>query len=143
MISDDWPANSSGDGALEGARVLVLEDDADNRELLVHLLTTCGSQAVGHATAAEALEAIRRSPPDLIVADLGLPGMDGFAFLEAVRRLAPALGGVVPAVAVSAYVRRFDVERSLKAGFDVHLQKPLQIDRALEVFARLVRRRRR
>ena len=82
------------------------------------------------ASAAEALAALRRHRPDVLVCDIGMPGEDGYALLSRVRALAAEEGGLVPAVALTAYARADDRRRALAAGYQVHLAKPVDPGRA-------------
>src|SRR5439155_24308377 len=93
-------------------------------------------------SAADALELLKRRPPDILVSDIGLPGIDGHALLESVRSLSAEQGGQVPALAVSAYVREEDRLRALASGFDGHLAKPFEPADLLANVARLAARRR-
>lgn len=111
---------------LGGARVLVVDDEGDSRDVLLQLLTSWGAQAVGAASVREALEAIAREPPDLIVSDIAMPGEDGFSFVRELRRLEAARGErPVPVAALTAFARPEDRQRALSAGFDAHLAKPV------------------
>jgi PAS domain S-box-containing protein len=110
---------------LAGLRVLVVEDEPDAIELTYRLLEASGATVSTAVTAAEALAAIERDPPDVLVSDLGLPGIDGYSLMRAVRRLPPERGGKVPAVALTAFARPEDRERSREAGYQLHLAKPI------------------
>jgi PAS domain S-box-containing protein len=120
-------AGVAADGALalEGKRVLVVDDQADARGYLTVALQQCGAEVVTAASAREALDALQRRHPDVLVSDIGMPGEDGFALIEKVRALDPASGGRVPAVALTAYARNEDRTRALMAGYDMHLPKPV------------------
>ena len=102
-------------------RVLVVDDNKDAADSLRLLLKLLGHQAEVAYDGTAALAMARRDPPDLVLCDLGLPGMDGF---ELARRLRAALPACPRLVAVSGYAQREDVERSLAAGFDGHIAKP-------------------
>ncbi len=121
--------------ALGRARILVVEDEADSRELVVSLLEQRGATCVAVGSAAEALEAFARFAPDVVVSDIGLPGEDGFSLVRKIRAL-PA-GATVGAAALTAYVREDDARRALDAGFDVHVAKPIDPDQLLREVARL------
>jgi signal transduction histidine kinase/ActR/RegA family two-component response regulator len=111
---------------LGGARVLVVDDEGDSRDVLLQLLASWGAQTVGAASVREALEAIAREPPDLIVSDIAMPGEDGFSFVRELRRLEAARGArPVPVAALTAFARPEDRQRALSAGFDAHLAKPV------------------
>jgi CheY-like chemotaxis protein/anti-sigma regulatory factor (Ser/Thr protein kinase) len=115
--------------SLAGLRVLVVEDEADSRELFAKILTTCGADVTTAASCEEALALIRESAvqnrPDVILSDLGMPKDDGFDLIRRVRALAPEDGGRIPAIAVTGYANAEDRQRALAAGFQTHLAKPI------------------
>jgi CheY-like chemotaxis protein len=116
----DGPAAS-----LEGVRVLVVDDDADARELVRYILASQRAEVTAAGTVARALEVMRSQAVDVLVSDLAMPEGDGYDLIRAVRELPPQYGGRVPAVALSALVRPVERERALAAGYDVHLPKPV------------------
>jgi PAS domain S-box-containing protein len=116
---------------LDGIRVLVVDDQADERELLATLLTGRGAEVETADSAEEALVKIQRSPPAVLVTDVAMPGQDGYALLRRVRAL-PEFGRNLPAIAVTAHARAEDRSRALSAGFQTYLSKPIE-------HARLVR----
>jgi CheY-like chemotaxis protein len=109
--------------ALDGVRVLLVEDTDDTRELLAFALEHCAAVVTTAASAAEALEAFRRSRPQILVTDLAMPHHDGYWLLREVRALAPA--AAVPAVALTAYTERYSRDQVLAAGFDAFIPKPI------------------
>ena len=123
---------------LKGVRVLVVDDQDDARELLERVLTECDAEVETVASAAEALEAIRRDRPDVLVSDLGMPGEDGYELVRRLRSLHPDQGGAIPAAAVSALARPEDRRRALEAGYQVHVAKPVEASELLAAVARLV-----
>jgi PAS domain S-box-containing protein len=130
----DRPAVSvDGDGsappapdALAGVRVLIVEDDADSRDLFAAVLAQHGGVPAVAATAREGLAMARRLRPDVLVCDIAMPGDDGFSVIREVRSWPAAEGGRLPAVALTAYARPEDRDRTLAAGFDLHLAKPVE-----------------
>jgi PAS domain S-box-containing protein len=110
---------------LTGLRVLVVDDEPDTLEVLRAGLSRYGAQVYTASSSADALEAVLSWKPDLIVSDLGMPGEDGFALIEKVRALSPAQGGNTPAAALTAYVREEDRSRTMDAGFQAHIPKPV------------------
>jgi CheY-like chemotaxis protein len=111
--------------ALKEVRVLVVEDDADSREMLVLVLGRSGASVTAAASAGEALEAMRRATPDLLVCDIGLPGENGLELIRKIRALATDKGGRIPALALTAYSDRTHRDAALAAGFDRQLSKPV------------------
>jgi CheY-like chemotaxis protein len=113
-------------GELHGARVLVVDDDADNREMLVVVLEHSGAVVTTAASAAEALRALASGePPHVVVTDLRLQGEDGFSLLEGIRALPASRGGAVPVIALTGVGGDEERARSLERGFHAHLTKPV------------------
>jgi len=111
---------------VSGARVLVVEDDAIYAKLVRLLLAAAGHAAVVASTAEAALRTAREERPDLILMDVGLPGMDGFAALELLRR-DPLLAGI-PAIGMTAdRVSADQVNRATAMGFDSYVEKPVNV----------------
>jgi PAS domain S-box-containing protein len=120
---------------LAGVRLLLVDDDVDTLDVLGLTLRHYGAEVRSATSAAVAFEEMRQSSPDVLICDIGMPDEDGFAFIEKVRRLAPDQGGVVKAIALTAYARMEDRQRALASGFHLHLPKPVDPD---ELAARLV-----
>jgi len=125
---------------LRGVRVLVVDDEADTREMLRTTLEAGGVLVHTASTAAEALDALQSGWAQLLVSDVGMPGEDGHALIRAVRQAATPSARNIPAVALTAYARLQDRTRALAAGFDVHAPKPVEPAELVEVVAALARR---
>ncbi|WP_242393873.1 hybrid sensor histidine kinase/response regulator [Anaeromyxobacter oryzisoli] len=129
---------------LGAARILVVDDEADSRELLLQLLLSWGGRPVGVASAREALEALDLAGPErpeLLVSDIAMPGEDGCALVQELRRRERARGDLpVPAVALTAFGRPEDRHRVLAAGFDAHVPKPVEPDALRAVLTGLLGR---
>jgi signal transduction histidine kinase/CheY-like chemotaxis protein len=110
---------------LDGIRVLVVDDQADERELLYTILSGRGADVETAESTDAAVAAIRRSPPTVLIADIAMPGQDGYALLRRVRDL-PDIGRDLPAIAVTAHARVEDRSRALSAGFRTYLSKPIE-----------------
>jgi signal transduction histidine kinase/CheY-like chemotaxis protein len=108
-----------------GLTVLVVDDDADTREIARHFLEGVGARVVTATNADEGLQLLRAERPDVLVADIGMPGTDGYAFIRAVRALSLDDGCETPAIALTALVRDEDRRRAIEAGFQSHLAKPI------------------
>jgi PAS domain S-box-containing protein len=125
---------------LEGVKVLVVDDEADTRELLRIGIGQYGADVVTASSAQEALEAIEGRRPDLLVSDIGMPGEDGYELISKVRALPSGRGGEIPAIALTAYARTEDRLRALRAGYQMHVSKPVELVELVVVIAHLVRR---
>jgi len=123
---------------LPGLRILVVDDEHETRELLTYLLEKCDCVVTVAAGAEEALDKLRDATFDVLISDVGMPGMDGYALIRSVRARSPGGGSRVPAVALTAYARAEDRTMALRAGFDMHLAKPIETAELLVVIATLV-----
>ncbi|HEY2994602.1 MAG TPA: PAS domain-containing protein [Methylomirabilota bacterium] len=111
---------------LNGLRVLVVDDEADARELMRMVLRSSGAEVMAAANAEEAIEQVEQWHPDILVSDIGLPGDDGYVLIQKLRKREAVLGRSIPALAVTAYARAEDRTRALAAGFQMHVAKPLE-----------------
>ena len=123
---------------LSKVRVLVVDDEADARDLIKRILSDCHAEVRTAASAEQALAAIGEQLPDVLVSDLGMPDVDGFELLARVRALGPEHGGNVPAVALTAFARSEDRLRALEAGFRAHISKPVEPSELIATVARMV-----
>lgn len=119
---------------------MIVDDEADTRELLKTVLEACGSTVVTVGSAAEALDALRRWPPDILVSDIGMPGQDGYDLIRKIRALPPEISGRVPAVALTAHVRVEDRMRALESGYHMHVAKPVEPAELVTILAGLLGR---
>jgi PAS domain S-box-containing protein len=124
---------------LDGVRVLVVEDEADARELVGALLENHGARVDLTASAAEACASLDQALPDVIVSDIGMPDEDGYEFVRRVRALPRERGGATPMVALTAYASAQDRRRALEAGYNHHLTKPMDTQELVRVLRRLAR----
>jgi signal transduction histidine kinase/ActR/RegA family two-component response regulator len=111
---------------LDGVKVLVVDDEEDARELIQRVLSECGATASTAGGAVEALTKIERERPDVLVSDIGMPELDGYELLRRVRRLEAQGGRRIPAIALTAFARPEDRARALRAGFLLHIAKPVE-----------------
>ena len=124
-----------GDLPLAGMHVLVVDDENDAREWLVRVLTDAGADVRSARSAAEALEAFDHAPPDVLLSDIGMPEVDGYALIRRIRALPEARGGHTPAVALTAFARADDRQRALHAGYQLHIGKPVDEDELIAAVA--------
>ncbi len=125
---------------LDGLKILVVDDEPDTRDMLQAGLGQCGAEVTAAASAAEALAAIEKHAPDLVISDIGMPGEDGYELMRRVRALPAEAGGRVPAIALTAYARVEDRMHALRAGYQMHVPKPVELAELAAVAASLVRR---
>jgi signal transduction histidine kinase/CheY-like chemotaxis protein len=122
---------------LESTHVLIVDDEADARELLRLMLADTGARISEAKTASEALRIYSEDRPDIILADVAMPERDGYSLIREIRDLTAGEGTGVRAIAVSAYARREDHQRALKAGFNAHVSKPVQLDELYDAIERV------
>jgi CheY-like chemotaxis protein len=133
--ADDCPPS------LDGLRVLLVDDEADARDVLSAVLEKCGAEVDAVASAADALEAFGRGGFDLVISDIGMPGEDGYTLIGRIRELERRAGAAqTPAVALTAYAREEDRVRAFRAGFQMHLVKPVEPGELTAVVASLAGR---
>lgn len=125
------------DRPLAGRRILLVEDSADARDVMELLLTNAGAEVAMAADGAAGLAWLAAHSADVIVSDIGMPGMDGWEMMRRFRSMPQAGATTVPAVALTAHVTPADRERSMAAGFQAHLAKPVDIDELLRVITKL------
>ena len=126
--------------SLVGVRILVVDDDSAAVELVQEVLGQAGGEARGAVTADEALRTLERWLPDVLVSDIEMPGEDGYTLIRKIRALSPERGGKTPAVALTAFGRPEDRIRSLMAGFNIHVSKPVDPDELTAIVASLAGR---
>jgi CheY-like chemotaxis protein len=124
---------------LSGLRMLIVDDEADARELLATILEHSGAQVMAAASASEAFDLLSKSRADVLVSDIGMPKVDGYTLIRQVRELEAQGREYTPAVALTAYASQSDRKLALEAGFQVHLPKPFEPDELINVVAKLAR----
>ena len=139
MSNDNQPSFLSFP-VLDGLRVLVVDDEADTRDLIATVLVRCGAEVRGCETASEALEQFREWTPDLLVSDIGLPGEDGYSLIKKVRAI-DERHAQMPAIALTAYASPEDRDRVLSAGFQMHIAKPVDPEELVTIIADVAGRR--
>jgi signal transduction histidine kinase len=139
-IAPEWPGPTAATSSLEGVRVLVVDDDLVAVDLTREILMRAGAQVWGCAGGSEALPMLQQCRPDVLVSDIEMPNQDGYSLIRRIRALEPDRGGRTPAVALSAYSRPEDRIRSLVAGFNLHVSKPVEPTELVTVVASLAGR---
>jgi signal transduction histidine kinase/CHASE1-domain containing sensor protein/CheY-like chemotaxis protein len=125
---------------LSGLNVLLVDDDSDNLKLMATALTKRQANVTAVSSANEAIRAITRKRPDVLVSDIAMPDEDGYGLIEKVRRLENGETQNIPAVAITAYAKDEDRERALSSGFQIYLAKPVELTELISVVARAARR---
>jgi signal transduction histidine kinase/ActR/RegA family two-component response regulator len=124
---------------LDGIRVLVVDDEPDTREIMAHFLEGCGATVTLAGTAGDAIGILEGTEMDVLLADIAMPGEDGFALIRRVRSSLEARIASIPAAAVTAHARDEEKRQAIAAGFQLHLAKPFepaQLARAVESLVR-------
>jgi CheY-like chemotaxis protein len=119
---------------LKGVHVLVVDDDIDTREFVAFALKEQGAVVTAIASAPEALQILQATTFDMIVSDIGMPTMDGFLMMQQVRQR----DRTTPAIALTAYARDSDRDRTIASGFQRHIPKPVEIDLLIDTIHQLI-----
>jgi PAS domain S-box-containing protein len=123
---------------LDQVTVLVVEDDADTRNLISFILSEAGGQVILAQSASEALEQFRLQTPTVVVSDIGMPDMNGYALLRHIRTLSAEQGSQTPAIALTAYASESDQHQASTAGFQTHLAKPVDPEALIQAILALL-----
>ncbi|MUH00148.1 PAS domain-containing protein [Scytonema sp. UIC 10036] len=118
-------------------RILVVDDEADMRELIYTILEQTGAEIKVAASAHEALEVFTLFKPDLLIGDIGMPEIDGYELIRQVRSLPSEQGGGIPAIALTAYAGEGDRHKALATGFQKHIAKPVEPEELIEAILSL------
>ncbi|HEY0005039.1 MAG TPA: ATP-binding protein, partial [Pyrinomonadaceae bacterium] len=135
-LSSPWSNRS----LLEGVHVLLVDDDQDTLTVLSAILERRLMKVTAVNSANAAIEALESSRPHILVADIGMPEIDGYELIRRIRTLSSEQGGNIPAVALTAYAREDDRQRSLDAGYQQHLSKPVDPSELLATISLLTKR---
>ncbi|OCQ89948.1 hypothetical protein BCD64_18585 [Nostoc sp. MBR 210] len=125
---------------LSGIKVLIVDDEPDARELVTAVLEQYGAEILAVTRAAEVLASLESFQPDVFISDIGMPDMDGYTLIQQIRSLPADKGGKIGAIALSAYARIEDQQRSLSVGFQYHISKPVDLDKLIETVSELARK---
>ncbi|MGB5961094.1 MAG: response regulator [Coleofasciculaceae cyanobacterium] len=134
--SDQESANSQSLVSLTNLRILIVEDEADARDLLTTILEQNGAQVTAASSATTALSLLLQSRFDLLISDIGMPNVDGYTFIGKVREL-DAPQRFIPALALTAYASKSDYQLAIEAGFQIHLSKPFDPNELVSIVAKL------
>jgi len=127
------------DKALSGVRILLVDDASDMLVLFTRFLQRSAAEVLAVQSAAEAFEALKKTKPDIILSDIGMPGEDGYSLIKKIRGLTPEEGGQIPAIALTAYAREEEKAKAIALGFCIHLSKPVQHRTLVETIYKLLK----
>lgn len=127
---------------LDGKRVLVVDDEADGRALIARILEDRGARCECAPDVASAISLLTRERFEILLSDIGMPEHDGYELMRLLREREAEIGGAIPAIAVTAYARPEDRQRSLLAGYQMHLAKPIEARELVAAIASILRVRR-
>jgi CheY-like chemotaxis protein len=127
---------------LDGVRVLVVDDVRAVREIVTEILAHDGAKVTAVGSAEEALDALQGERPDVLLSDLAMPGKGGYWLIGQVRALPPERGGVTPAAALTAFSGPEHRASVLRAGFQLHVEKPISLDALIEAVTMLALKKR-
>jgi PAS domain S-box-containing protein len=143
-MESQHPERDAEDGTssirLDGLRIVIVDDDADAREMLMSMLVRAGAEVKACEAARDALETIEQWRPFALVSDIGMPDEDGYFLIRELRARQPERGGDIPAIALTGYARSEDRTRALAAGFQTHVAKPVESAELIMVIASLAGR---
>jgi len=126
--------------SLNGLRVLLVDDEAEARQIISTVITRTGAEVRSCESAHEALAKLSEWKPDVILSDIAMPDEDGYSFINKVRSLPREKGGETPAAALTAYARDIDRRQALAAGYQMHIAKPIGAGQLVSMIARLAGR---
>jgi len=126
LNQDHTSFDDRSDFDLNGLRVLFVDDERDSREFVAFLLEQYGAKVTQVESAVEALGNLRQTEFDLLISDIGMPDMNGYALVRQVRQQSPDQGGKILAIALTAYAGEIDQQQALAAGFQQHITKPIE-----------------
>ncbi|BBD58017.1 multi-sensor hybrid histidine kinase [Nostoc sp. HK-01] len=123
---------------LTGLHILVVDDDLDTGKFLTVVLEQLGAKVTAIASGSQALEFLATSKADILLSDIGMPGIDGYMLIRLIRALPPEQGGQIPAIALTAYAGEINQQQALAAGFQIHLIKPVEQPQLLNAIRQIL-----
>ncbi|MDZ7962089.1 MAG: ATP-binding protein [Aulosira sp. DedQUE10] len=122
--------------SLQGIQVLAVDDEIDNLDLVGFILEDAGATVISVSSAAEVLQLLQQTQPDVLLADIGMPKVDGYTLIRQIREQ----GGQIPAIALTAYAGETNKKQALQAGFQLYLSKPVDPEELIQAIAQVVQR---
>jgi CheY-like chemotaxis protein len=123
---------------LSGIQILIVDDEADMRDLISFILEEQGASVSTAASATEALQQITTVVPDVLISDIGMPETDGYALIRQIRMELSEQGKIIPAIALTAYAGDINHQKAIAAGFQLHLAKPIEPEQLLKSITQMV-----
>lgn len=123
--------------SLPGVTILIVDDEPDILEITNLILSHYQAEVIAVASAAEGLVQMQKKSFNIIISDIGMPDMDGYQFMQEIRKLSIHQGGQTPAIAMTAFNRPADKTKAIAAGFQSHLSKPVDLKTLLDMVIRL------
>jgi PAS domain S-box-containing protein len=123
---------------LQNVKILVVDDEADTRELIAFILEQQGAEVTTADSVAAAFSSLLQSLPDVLLSDIGMPEMNGHSLIRQIRALNPEQGGQVLAIALTAYASEFDQQQAIESGFQQHISKPVEPEELVKAIAHLI-----
>ncbi|MBD2101964.1 ATP-binding protein [Leptolyngbya sp. FACHB-261] len=123
---------------LSNVQILVVDDEADTRELIAFVLEQAGAIVTAVPSAIAVLEVLAQGKPDVLVSDIGMPEMDGYMLMQQIRAMSP--DNQILAIALTAYAGEFDQRKALAAGFQRHVSKPIEPETLVQTVVNLIAR---
>ena len=140
-VAERPTARVDGPIPLDGIKVVVVEDDPDVAEMVAIVLGRHGAEVVTASSGEGALSLLAEYPPDVLVCDIGLPDIDGYALLQRVCEMERTRGRrAVPSVALTGFASEEERQRAASVGYQIHVSKPVEPDRLVKVIAEVVAR---
>ena len=124
---------------LRGTRILIVDHQLDTREIATFVLRQFGAETIVARSTNEALRVVIRERPDVLIIDLGVSDIDGYQLMRQIRTLSPQQGGQIPAIALTSYAGEYNQQRTLEAGFQLHLSKSVEPETLVAAIARLLK----
>ena len=121
----------------DGIKILIVDDEPDNLEFLQFVLENYGASVQTATSAPEAFKLFLQNKPDLLISDIAMPDVNGHTLMRQIRALPLQQGAKIPAIALTAYAGETNQQESLKAGFNLHLAKPIVSDNLIQRIAEL------
>ena len=137
-VAEEDNSSTKSASNLDGIGILLVEDNADTRDLIAFVLEQSGAKTIAVASARKALETLNHFQPDILLSDIGMPEMDGYRLMRQIRALPPERGGNIKAIALTAFAAEIDYQQAMSAGFQEHISKPIMPDKLIMAISSLL-----